>query len=123
METRYSEVHGPLPAAASGSVIRILNRGAGILVRLALTAVLLGFARPVPAAQASGKRLIVVLVDEGNARTYTLRAPSKGPLKTWAEQKVGAVFELGAGPHTVRFFGRSGGVRIDRFVLAPAPGR
>jgi hypothetical protein len=45
-----------------------------------------------------------VLVDESNTRSIS---------------PAGAVLHLGAGPHTVRFFGRQPGARIERFVLGP----
>lgn len=57
-----------------------------------------------------------VLVDESNTRSYTLRG---GPAQSWTLQKVNSVLRLGAGRHTIRFFGRQPGSRIERFILTP----
>ena len=45
-----------------------------------------------------------ILVDESNTRSLS---------------QSGSVLQVGAGPHTVRFFGRQAGARVESFVLAP----
>ncbi|MEK7404751.1 MAG: hypothetical protein AAB225_06550, partial [Acidobacteriota bacterium] len=47
-----------------------------------------------------------VLMDESNGRVPALRAGAKDPLASWALTKLDRVFHLGAGPHTLRLYGR-----------------
>jgi hypothetical protein len=61
-----------------------------------------------------------VFVDEGATRVHTLRAGRNAPLQKWTLQELDPALYLGKGSHTLRFFARSAGSRIDRFVVAPA---
>ena len=60
-----------------------------------------------------------VFFDESSTRSHTLRPVPDSSLQSWTMQKLEPVLYLGKGAHTLRFFGRSAGARIDRFVIAP----
>ena len=60
----------------------------------------------------------VVVVDEYSGRVIVLRPGPKDPVNEWKMTRI-KTYHLGAGEHTVRFFARQPGARINRFVLAP----
>lgn len=67
-------------------------------------------------------RGFLVVVDEHTGKITGMRTLGAGPntpLNEWRFVKVGGTYRLGAGEHTVRFFGRQPGARINRFVLTP----
>jgi hypothetical protein len=60
-----------------------------------------------------------LMVDEMNMRWPVLRPSATVRLREWVATKGEPLLALGAGEHTVRFFGRQPGARVRRFVLAP----
>lgn len=70
----------------------------------------------------SGDDNFGVFFDESNTDdrgSRRLHAAPDALLHSWVLEKMPATLYLGKGTHTLRFFGRSAGSRIDWFMLGP----